>query len=657
MIDHREQTTGSCPAHENGALSRRSFLKGSAIALAGTAAGVALAGCTSSGQTDAGAEEPKDVDTNAEEPAGPQADASASVDTAAPAVPDHLTDGTYLTKAVSMHGPINVKTVIADGAIAQVAVLNHRETYVIGESAVATMPTRIVESQCIDAGAVTGATVTSLAIRSAVEQAITNAGGDPRDFSGYTAPTPTKTSTDKKVDVAIVGAGMAGLMAAWELAEAGKTVVVFEKMPYIGGCLPMTSTAWNAQETAIQKAWGLDAIPNQSVKTTDAWLSVYTDFVLEKDSPYYNPEMPFITPMFAGVRQATDKLSEAGVGFCPIGSTSTPTLAPGQFSVGGKYMLQIMENRLVNQLGVEIITETAVTALTQDGDTVTGLVAEGADGTTYNVTAEATILACGGFVKNDELMQEYNPDDLKFFIMGPPWATGDGLLMAKDAGAAWTTMDQGVTSHYTAAKSLAEISFIHYVCPGVIVNGNGERFVSEAIEYKQALRQFKDQSSTDFYWIFDEVSRQGMPPSGNSYQLDYTFLLETGDIVQADNYQELAKETGLSGLVATLDTVNECAAGNAADEFGNEKLPAILTDGPMYALKVTPSPYIAQGGVMIDPACHVQREDGSIIPGLYAAGDVTGSVENRDGAMYRVGLTQALGYGVIAGQTVASELA
>lgn len=633
-------------------LSRRSFLKGGTAILAGTVAGVALAGCSDNSRTDTGTNATAEEKPSAEVP-----QESATADAQTKEVPEQLTDGVYLTQAVSMHGPINVKTVIAGGAIAEVAVLNHRETYVIGESAVTTMPARIVESQCIDADTVTGATVTSMAICSAVEQAIANAGGKRSDFSGYTSPAPTKNSVDKQVDVAIVGAGMAGLMAAWELAEAGKSVAIFEKMPYIGGCLPMTSTAWNAQETAIQKAWGVDRIPNQSVKSTDAWLQVYRDFVLEKDNPNYNLDMPFITPMFDGVRRATDKLWEIGVGFCPIGDSSTPTLAPGQFSIGGKYLLRILENHLVNQLSVEIFTEAPAVSLTQDGDVVTGLVAESADGTVYNVTAQATILASGGFIKNDELMKQYNPDDLKFTIMGPPWATGDGLLMAKEVGAAWGTMDQGVTSHYTAAKSLAEISFIHYVCPGVIVNGNGERFVSESIEYKQALRQFKDQSSTDFYWIFDEVSRQGMPPSGNSYQLDYTFLLDTGDIVSAENYEELAKETGLSNLVATLDTVNRCAIGEAADEFGNEKLPSLLTDGPMYALKVTPSPYIAQGGIVIDPACHVQREDGSTIPGLYAAGDVTGSVENRDGAMYRVGLTQALGYGILAGQTVVSELA
>ena len=176
------------------------------------------------------------------------------------------------------------------------------------------------------------------------------------------------------------------------------------------------------------------------------------------------------------------------------------------------------------------------------------------------------------------------------------------------------------------------------------------------MEYKQALRLFKEQGSTDFYWIFDEISRQGMVPTGNSYRLDYTFLFETGDIVQAANAQELADLVGLPDLPATLEAINKHVAEGTEDDFGNAKIRHMLTDGTMYALKVTPTPYIAQGGLMIDPACHVQREDGSFIPGLYAAGDVTGSVENRDGAMYRIGLTQAIAYGYIAGETIASEI-
>ncbi len=134
------------------------------------------------------------------------------------------------------------------------------------------------------------------------------------------------------------------------------------------------------------------------------------------------------------------------------------------------------------------------------------------------------------------------------------------------------------------------------------------------MEYKQALRVFKDQETTDFYWVFDEISRQGMVPSGNSYRLDYTFLLETGDATEAGNYQELAEKLNLPDLVSTLDAVNECAANGTEDEFGNEKLRTMLVNGPMYAIKVTPTPYIAQGGLKVDLAATCRKRTERTLP-------------------------------------------
>lgn len=612
------------------AISRKHFIAGAAGSLIGAATLGAMASAA-----------------NATEAAPETAEAKA------PAA-GGLTDGIYLTRSVSMHGPINVKTVITDGAIAEVAVLNHRETYVIGETAVKRMPAAIVESQCLDVDTVTGATLTSRAIVDAVSQAIVDAGGDPDAFTGYQAPEPVATVNERTVDAVVVGSGMAGLMAAWELAEAGKSVVVFEKMPFVGGCLPMTGTSWNAQETIIQKAWGCEQIFT-AWSSIDAQLESYNSRI-EPDNPRYNPDMPFIKQMFPAVRDATDKMIQIGVGFCPISDWPAPQLAPGAFSIGGKFCLDIVTNYLTYQLGVEIVPETPVTELVMDGERVVGVVAQGTDGTTHRVSANAVLLASGGYIMNPELMAQYQADDLKFPLMGPPWATGDGIALGQAAGAGLETMDQGVTSHYSAGKSLAEISYIHYVAPGFVVNGTGARFVSESLEYKQALRVFKEQDSTDFYWVFDEISRQGMVPSGNSYRLDYTFLFDTGDIVEAANYTELAEKVGLPDLPATLEAINEHVANGTEDEFGNAKIRHLLLDGPMYALKVTPTPYIAQGGLAVDLTGHACREDGSAIPGLYAAGDVTGSVENRDGAMYRIGLTQAIAYGHIAGQTMASEM-
>lgn len=609
------------------ALDRRTFL-------AASAAAVALSAAAGNAATEARADEK-----------------------AAPAAGSTPADGSYITQGSSMHGPIDVLTVIADGAIAEVRVLNHKESRVIGEHAVTVMPQRIVESQCLDVDTVTGSTITSSAIVRAVEEAVVNAGGDPAVFSGYVAPEPSTEVVEKTVDVAIAGAGPAGLMAAWMAAEQGKSVLICERMGYTGGCTPITGCGIYTQETNIQNAWGTDQIPG-SHATYEKRLQNYTDRLLQPDCPYYNPDMPFVKNILNSSREAVNRMVEIGVGFCPIGDTMVPVLSPGDFQIGGKYSMQIIDNFVRHEYGVEIIADTPVTNLTVEDGKVCGFTAKSVDGTTYQVKADAVILASGGYIMNNDLYEEYQADDMKFPRTGPFWADGSGMLMARDdADAAWCCMDMGVTSHYHAGVSLAETSYLHYCVPGVVVNGNGDRFVDETISYIVALRKFKEEPTTDFYWIFDEPSSYGLQPGGNKFRIDYSFLHDTGDIIRGENYQDLAEKAGLPNLVAALDTVNDCALNGAEDPCGNASLAAMNLNGPMFACKIIPTPYIAQGGLLVDLDGRVQREDGSVIEGLYAAGDVTGALENRDGANYMIGLTQAFGYGMIVGKTVAADLA
>lgn len=620
---------------KDNAMSRRNFLVGATGVAALSMGGLALAGCTTEKLSSTGGDK---TDEAANKP-----------------IPDVFTDGTYVTEAISMHGKVAVNTIIKDGAIADVKVLNHRESYVLGECAVERIPQLIVESQCVDVDAVSGATLTSMAIKSAVEEAIQNAGGDPRDFSGYEAPTPAPSTKDMTVDVAIMGAGPAGLMAAWELAEQGKNVVIFEKMPFAGGCTPLTGGGIYTAETKFQEKWGFDECVER-YSTFEKCIE-FRQGQAETDSPYYNPDMPYLTNTILYSSKAVDKLFDIGVGFTPLDHAFAPVFSPGDFQVGCKYSVVFIEHYLTHKLGVEIIKETPVTGLVQDGSTVVGLTAEGVDGTTYNVSAKAVVVASGGYIMNDELMQEYQPDELKFPIMGPPWTTGDGMLLAKDAGAAWACMDQGVTSHYHGGVSLAEISYICNTVSGVLVDATGKRCVNESGDYKRYLPTLKEKEKTDFYWVFDHPASFGLKPNGNSYGIDYEFLAETGDLVEGANVQDLADKCSLPDLAATLEAVNDCAINGAADEFENESLPSMDLEGKMFAVKVLPTPYIAQGGVHIDLSGRVLDEAGAPIKGLYAAGDVTGAVDNLDGHPYNIGLSQAFGWGQLVGETIAKEVA
>lgn len=575
--------------------------------------------------------------------------------------PAGLTDGDYITSAMSMHGPITVCTSILGGRIADVKVLRHHESFVVGEYAVQTMPARIVESQCLDADVATGATISSYAILNAVADAVVKAGGDPAAFEGYAAPEPVASEQTREADVAIMGGGTSGLMAALALAEAGKSVVIFEKMPYVGGTIPLTSCGVYTVESQLQKNWGLDHVAAY-YSYLDKRLDVYRGRLSGR---YVNDEVPFIRSIFVNGSAAVDKLMELDVPFACMGNESVPTFAPATFGDGGKTCVQILKHKLVDLLGVEIITEAPVTSLIMDGNKVAGFEAQGVDGTHYTVSAKAVILASGGYISNPKMMAEYQPDDLQFPLGGMPWATGEGMLMARDqAGAAWCCMDCGVTSHYHAGVSMAEISFAQYCAsPYILVNGTGKRFVDENTNYLVACKLFKDQPTTDFYLVFDEVGSYGLYETNNAYRIDYSWLFQTGDIIEGENLADLAQKTGMADLVATCEAVNrgEDELSDNDEAFAKrmgvtDQKGCFNTNGKMYALKIIPSPYVAQGGLLVDENCHVQREDGSIIEGLYAAGDITGALENRDGHYYTMGLVQGLGLGKLAGEVAAAEI-
>lgn len=127
-------------------------------------------------------------------------------------------------------------------------------------------------------------------------------------------------------------------------------------------------------------------------------------------------------------------------------------------------------------------------------------------------------------------------------------------------------MDMGVTSHYHAGVSLAETSYLHYCVPGVVVNGNGDRFVDETISYIVALRKFKEEPTTDFYWIFDEPASYGL--AARRQQVPHRLLVPARHRRHHPRRElpEPAEKAGLPNLVAALDTVNDCALSGAARE-------------------------------------------------------------------------------------------
>ena len=164
------------------------------------------------------------------------------------------------------------------------------------------MATRILEAKNIDVDTVTGATTTSMAVQSAVADAITNAGGNPKDFRLGAATPSGGAAQTADVDVAFMGAGTAGLVAATRLLEAGKTVVLFEKQDIAGGSMPMTYSGVAAAESQLQANYALGRADDNPMYNKQAMLAVMQKYLVPENDRF-DGAMPYQTAMYSNSGQ------------------------------------------------------------------------------------------------------------------------------------------------------------------------------------------------------------------------------------------------------------------------------------------------------------------------------------------------------------------
>ena len=569
-------------------------------------------------------------------------------------------DGRFVSSCMGMMGNVYVATTFEGGAIKEVRFLSSNETEHLSFAAIERIPSKIQENNSLAVDAVTGATSTSNAIIECVRKSIMKAGGSPLDFMREVPADPVIEATEEReVDVVIVGAGIAGLNAAWNLTKAGKKVLNFDKSSYYGGCFLVSGGLIMSTETMLHKAYGLERLEG-FMSSKQAFMDTYRS-VLDKESPYYNPDMPYIDVMITKGSEMVDQLVMEGVGFAPLNKYGdNPYIGSGPWSnyrqnAGSVNAVDMMYDR-ITYAGNEIVTETKVTELVMDGDAVAGVKAVSDDGTQWTVRAKAVLLCTGGWMQNKELVEQYAPDYAGFYVNAPFHNTGDGLFLAQSAGGAWTMMDRGITSTNKAFTSKSNTIFFYTDIPILLVDANGQRFVNERSSYKKYLRLCtQPEHGGRFYYIFDKVGF-ALAHDSDNYDISYQYLIDKGDIVEYGSVEAMAEDLDLPHLAETIDSVNAIARGEAEDEFGNEELPSIETRGKLYAMRIEPGAYITHGGIKIDPETRVQREDDSVVKGLYAAGMTTGSMEVRDGGDYGNGNCQALAFSLKAAETIVSDL-
>lgn len=633
-------------------ISRRNFMRGAAVGAVGAAAAGILTACN----------------TNTAASSAPAASSSEVAASSTPAKPAAPVDGKYVTKAMGHESWVHVATTFSGGAIVACEVLSHEETIGIGNYACSRIPAAIVKHQSVNVPNLRGSSITSLAIKNAVKEAIELAGYKVEDFSEEIKAETSNEVIEEEADVIIMGAGTAGLVTACRLLEAGYSVTLVEKRDIPGGSMAMTYGGVATAGSKLQYNYDVDgSYRNSAMGTLDGMMNFWKTMTKYHRTEFFNGEMPFMTKQYTLAGDLVDWMASIGIGFNTLGSyesatqygAATPYLAPGCYEGGAGYAMMFLANRVNAYEKGKIIYSTSVTDLIKDENgRVVGFHAKGDNGASYTLHGKAVCLASGGFGKNTEMLKKYSADYADFFFNCASCVTGEGIQMGIDAGGYVECENRPLPAFLSSYKSKFELAFIHSTAPGIMVNIHGDNIgnITSDNHYTMAKAKLNKDNGDTFYYVFDEASAVKLRDSESYGFNGYVAMFEKGEAVHYDSVEAASKELNLPNLADAINNNNAASIAGEPDEFGRRNCPYIETRDGVWLIRVDPTFYLTTAGLAIDTDCHVLTQEKKAIPGLYAAGDVCGSIEEKDAKQYGMGFDAALVYGYIMGETLKKEI-
>ena len=534
-----------------------------------------------------------------------------------PAMADASANGAGAGK--NGEGSIEVAVTFADdGAIKAVEVAKNGDDAGISDPAVNTLPGKIVEANSIAVDTVAGATLTSNGILAAVEAAIAAAGFDPANYKAAPeAKEADKAAETQDVEVLVVGAGIAGYAAAVAAREAGAQVTLIDKMPLVGGT---TNLAGGILVCIGSELFKDNRLESDSLEAVLAYWKAHMA-VSGVDSGY--PDWDRLERVLADTGKTVDWLVSNNIEFGAEPYAGSATYPMALANGGGAGLIQMLAKQ-ADSMGITLITECKATALiTDDAGAVVGVKAETADKEiTFN--AKSVVLATGGISQNEELVAKYSPKLHRAGLV-PTSAvshTGDGFLMALAVGAG--TFDVFATPLFgtTFDPALADSTGLT-IYAQLGVNANGLRFGNEAASAGWDVMDYTasdmiQDANAPFWYIYDSTDEA------------IAATLEAGAaqgvVAKGETLEELAREMHVytAVLKGTYDSYQAAVQAGVDNEFN--KPAAFLKDlskAPFYAVKVYPTTFGSAGGVTTTEDGRVTRQDGTVIPGLYAAGEMS----------------------------------
>lgn len=526
--------------------------------------------------------------------------------------------GEFEGSAKGYGGDINVKVTMDKGVITAIDV-DQKETGAVGGAGLERIKEEVIAKNTTDLDNISGATISSAAFLSAVKNAIKEAGANPEDL--VAKESKEDRQTEITTDTVVVGAGGAGLSAAIQMAQDGKKVTIVEKAGITGGNSSLASGGMNAAETKLQKEQG---IPD----TVETFVADTIKGGHEKN----NKEL--VQKMAEESSEAVDWLEELGAPLKQLkfsgGQTEMRTHAPindeGKSIPVGNYLVQKLTAK-AKELGVEIIYDARVEKVLMKDGKAAGVEAVYKDGEKLTVNAGAVIVATGGFGSNQEMVEKYNPDLKGYVSTNAKSIEGDAVKFLEEVGANFIDMKE-IQIHPTVVQK--DGSLISEGLRGegaILVNQDGKRFVNELetrdFVSKEILSQ-KDPSA----WLIVDQSMFDQSATIAKY-------FDKGLLTKCDDYKALAELIGTDEetIKETIENWIETVKNNEDKEFGRKGMEETRSDlsvAPYYAVQISPGIHHTMGGVEVNTNSEVLDKDGNVIPGLYAAGEVTGGIHGAN---------------------------
>lgn len=438
-----------------------------------------------------------------------------------------------------------------------------------------------------------------------------------------------------RCDVLVVGAGGAGMSAAIVAREKGASVLILEKMPRAGGNTLLATGHITATGSNYQ-----------AENDIHAEAATFEKDVLQAGRGEADPKL--VHHMVAHSGEALGWLMGLGAALENVrevpGTKEYRLFRPTGCETVGSEIAGVLLRR-TETLNIPVLTFTRAEDLVLEGKRVSGVLAETANGHRFVVKANAVVLATGGYAGSQQLLSRFSPAAARELSSNSPGSTGDGLKLADRVGAAFTCLDD-VLYHPTAVPLSGAILPESLRADGaILLNSEGRRFVNElapSADVSEAIRE-----NGNYAWLI--VDRQTVRHVPVIQQ-----LISEGLVYPAHSEVQLATvmHANPRTVAQTLVEYREFVRKGADEDFRRPTMLSDLSEFPLYAVRVRPALHGTTGGVVIDTTARVLDRHGEPIPGLFAAGEVTGGVHGAS-RLEDTALTDAIVFGRTAGESAA----